>query len=76
MSPGSPNPRPSPTFFRRSRRKLRPFSSRPHWAKVNTLSAEQISPLYPRFNDFKQLVRHYDPTGKFSNAYMHQKLFG
>ncbi len=56
--------------------KLRPFAPRPHWAKVNTLGSGRIAPVYPRSNDFKQLVRHYDPQGKFANAYMHQNLFG
>jgi alditol oxidase len=56
--------------------KLRPFGPRPHWAKVNTLSAAQIAPLYPRFHDFRQLAARFDPAGKFVNAYMHEKLLG
>ncbi len=54
--------------------KLRPFAPRPHWAKVNTLEAAQIDPLYPKSGDFKQLMKQYDPKGKFVNAYMTEKL--
>jgi xylitol oxidase len=54
--------------------KLRPFSPRPHWGKVNTLLAAEIEPLYPRVDDFKGLMKHYDPRAKFVNAYMSEKL--
>lgn len=54
--------------------RLKPFGVRPHWAKVNTLSAPQIDPLYPRLNDFKRLRQHFDPGGKFVNAYITEKL--
>lgn len=53
---------------------LQPFGPRPHWGKVNTLRAAQIDPLYPRANDFKALIRQYDPHGKFVNAYMKEKV--
>jgi len=54
--------------------KLRPFSPRPHWGKVNTLRAAEIEPLYPRVDDFKDLIRRYDPQAKFVNAYILEKL--
>jgi alditol oxidase len=53
--------------------KLKPFAPRPHWAKVNTLRAAEIDSLYPRVNDFKDLIKRYDPQGKFVNAYMKEK---
>lgn len=56
--------------------RLRPFGPRPHWAKVNTLSAAQIASLYPRSHDFRQLAGRFDPKGKFLNAYMHERLLG
>ena len=55
--------------------KLKPFAPRPHWAKVNTLEAAQIDPLYPRVDDFLSLMKKYDPKGKFVNAYVGEKLF-
>jgi xylitol oxidase len=54
--------------------KLKPFSPRPHWGKVNTLRAANIEPQYPRAGDFKDLMRHYDPRAKFVNAYILEKL--
>lgn len=56
--------------------KLRPFGPRPHWAKVNTLRAAEIDPLYPRIKDFETLIQRYDPKGKFVNAYMKEKVLG
>lgn len=56
--------------------KLAPFQPRPHWAKVNTMDAKTVSAAYPRANDFKSLMREYDPQGKFVNDYMHKSLLG
>ena len=56
--------------------RLRPFSPRPHWGKVHTLRAAEILPLYPRMHDFRQLMRQYDPNGKFLNPYMHDEVLG
>lgn len=56
--------------------KLKPFAPRPHWAKVNTLRAAEIDPLYPRVGDFRGLMKKYDPQGKFVNAYMEEKVLG
>ena len=56
--------------------KLKPFSPRPHWAKVNTLRAAQIDSIYPRMGDFKRLMKQYDPQGKFVNSYMQEEVLG
>ena len=55
---------------------LKPFTPRPHWAKVNTVHAPQIVAAYPRANDFLELRKRYDPQGRFLNAYMKDKLLG
>jgi alditol oxidase len=49
---------------------LAPFAPRPHWGKVFTLTSEQVSPLYPRFDDFRRLAAELDPDGKFRNAFL------
>lgn len=49
---------------------LRPFTPRPHWGKLFTLSAARIDAAYPRVEDFRRLAGHYDPEGKFRNAYL------
>ena len=54
--------------------RLAPFAARPHWAKVFTLDAAQIVPLYPRARDFLALARRFDPQGKFRNAYLDKHL--
>jgi xylitol oxidase len=56
--------------------KLKPFGPRPHWAKVNTLKAAEIDPLYPKVREFEALMRRYDPKRKFVNAYMEEKVLG
>jgi xylitol oxidase len=45
-------------------RALRPFSPRPHWAKVFG-DGFDWSALYPRLDDFRSLVERYDPNGVF-----------
>lgn len=56
--------------------KLAPFQPRPHWGKVFTLKSPQLAPVYPRWNDFKQLAQEFDPKGKFRNAYMNDEVWG
>jgi xylitol oxidase len=50
-------------------RQLAPFAARPHWGKVFTATPETLHAHYERLPDFLALVRHYDPAGKFRNAY-------
>lgn len=54
--------------------KLAPFGARPHWAKVFTMEAGAIDPLYPRVGDFKKLVTEFDPKGKFENRFMRERV--
>ena len=49
--------------------RLAPFGARPHWGKIFTTSAEDLAASYDRLADFLGLMRHYDPAGKFRNAY-------
>ena len=49
--------------------RLAPFAPRPHWGKVFTASADDLASSYDRLPDFLDLTRHYDPAGKFRNAY-------
>jgi xylitol oxidase len=50
-------------------RQLAPFGPRPHWGKVFTTPAAELHARYDRLPDFLALARHYDPAGKFRNAY-------
>jgi xylitol oxidase len=50
-------------------RRLEPFGPRPHWGKIFTTPAAELHDRYDRLPDFVELARHYDPAGKFRNAY-------
>ena len=50
-------------------RQLAPFTPRPHWAKIFTISAADLHERYERLPSFLDLARHYNPAGKFRNAY-------
>ena len=54
--------------------KLAPFQARPHWAKVYTMNADAIKPLYPKFEDFRGLAREFDAKGKFDNRYTREHV--
>jgi len=47
----------------------------PHWGKVSTMSPSTIRSRTPRLAEFRDLVRSFDPKGKFHNAYLHRHLF-
>jgi xylitol oxidase len=49
---------------------LAPFSARPHWGKLFTISPAHLRSLYQRLPDFQDLLRRYDPEGKFRNAFL------
>lgn len=53
---------------------LEPFSPRPHWGKVSTMSPARLRRAYPRLDDFAAHVRRVDPTGRFQNAYLKRVL--
>lgn len=54
--------------------RLAPFTPRPHWGKTFALSPAQVQAQFPRLSDFRQLMREYDPTGKFRNAFLETYL--
>jgi alditol oxidase len=49
---------------------LAPFGARPHWGKVFSTAPDVVRGLYPRYGDFVDLLRKYDPDGKFRNEFM------
>lgn len=50
------------------------YEGRPHWGKLHCLSARELQRLYPRWKDFQELRREWDPQGKFLNDGL-RKLF-
>jgi xylitol oxidase len=57
-------------------RTLAPFSPRAHWGKVFGLSAATIAESFPRLTDFLTLRAELDPSGKFLNTWVRDKLLG
>jgi xylitol oxidase len=49
---------------------LAPLGARPHWGKVFTTDPSAMRALFPRFADFRDLVRRHDPAGTFRNAWL------
>jgi len=49
---------------------LLPLGGRPHWGKCFAAGSDALRPLYPRFDDFRDLVTRADPAGKFRNAFL------
>lgn len=49
---------------------LAAFGARPHWGKLFTIPAAQLKARYERYADFQQLMRQYDPNGKFRNEFL------
>lgn len=46
------------------------FAPRPHWGKVFEMPGAVVRERYPRFDDFRALVRELDPEGRFTNAFV------
>ncbi len=53
---------------------LAAFGARPHWGKLFTIPAAQLKARYERYGDFQQLLRQYDPKGKFRNEFLEQNF--
>lgn len=53
---------------------LAPWQPRPHWGKIFTIAPEVVAARYERLDDFRALMRHYDPAGKFGNAFTSRYL--
>ena len=54
---------------------FRKYGGRPHWGKINTLTAEDFRASYPHWDDFADVRRNLDPQGRFMNDYV-RSLFG
>jgi xylitol oxidase len=54
---------------------LAPFDARPHWGKLFTVAPRQLQSSFEKLTDFRQLLVHYDPDGKFRNAFLDTHIF-
>lgn len=55
---------------------LAPFNARPHWAKLFTMAPSRLQSLYEKLPDYRELLKHYDPSGKFRNEFLNTNLYG
>ena len=56
---------------------LAPFDARPHWAKaVYDVTGAPAIVCMKKLPDFRQLLQHYDPQGKFRNAFLDKYIWG
>jgi xylitol oxidase len=53
---------------------LAPFSPRPHWGKVFSLSAGELEARYERIGDFRALMGRLDPRGAFRNGFVERVI--
>jgi xylitol oxidase len=54
---------------------LAPFNARPHWGKLFTMPPSYVQSRYEKLPEFQELLRHYDPQGKFRNAFLDKYIF-
>ena len=66
---------PHQAYFTAVERIMTAHGGRPHWGKVHTHEAAELSRLYPRWDDFQRVRRSMDPTGVFLNEFA-RRLFG
>jgi L-gulono-1,4-lactone dehydrogenase len=53
---------------------LRGYAGRPHWGKLNTRTAADLAPAYPRWAEFQTIRERLDPDRIFSNEYLRRVL--
>ncbi len=53
---------------------LAAFGARPHWGKLFTISEAQLKSRYEQYADFQELLKQYDPKGKFRNEFLDAHL--
>jgi FAD-linked oxidoreductase len=53
--------------FREVEKLMAGWGGRPHWGKRSYLSARELKPRYPRWDDFAAIRAELDPDGRFEN---------
>lgn len=49
---------------------LAPFRVKPHWGKLFTIPANELGSRYEKMPDFIQMMKTFDPEGKFRNDFL------
>ena len=50
------------------------YGARPHWGKIHSLGHTELTRLYPRFEDFRDVRRALDPDGRLLNDHLRYLL--
>ena len=61
-------------YFRAFEALCRPLGGRPHWGKLHYRTAEDLRPVYPKFDDFVAVRDRLDPARVFTNEYLDRVL--
>ena len=61
-------------YFRAVEAAMKELGGRPHWGKMHWRTAEDLRPVYPRFDEFVAQRDAVDPGRVFANAYLEQVL--
>ena len=51
------------------------YEGRPHWGKIHSLNHAQLTQLYSRFEDFREIRKRLDPEGRLLNDHL-RGIFG
>lgn len=54
---------------------LSPFEVKPHWGKLFNFDPKVLQTKYEKLEDFRALLAHYDPQGKFRNEFLDRNVF-
>ncbi len=63
------------SYFRDVANIMSDYEGRPHWGKMHFLTQNELSKLYPKWNEFLSTRDQLDPSRTFANAYTEQ-VFG
>ena len=53
----------------------RKYQGRPHWGKLHTHQARDFADLYPKWKDFLEIRKQFDPIGRMLNPHL-REIFG
>ena len=62
-------------YFKALETIFRAYDGRPHWGKMNTLTAKDVADMYPNFDLFLKHREEQDPNKVFISPYF-EALFG
>jgi L-gulono-1,4-lactone dehydrogenase len=61
-------------YFRAVEAVCQPLGGRPHWGKLHYRSADDLRPVYEKFDDFVAVRDRLDPARVFTNDYLDRVL--